>query len=631
VALVLVGAAGGWLFGRGLGERAEPAAVEIPVAPRRGAATVTPESAQGIWMAKVKVAGATDFPALMEEWERLFADADEFEGPPEDALRWILGEWVVKDPDGFFRVASDDSGFSYQDTAGEVLAMLLPEEAAKRLLGSVPLGGLGVCFIDALAEHRPGLYFAHFPDGSIDGNDFVSDKWLKAVSAFARVDPLAAGNVCLRCVQRGGDPQLQCGAMVAVAAAWRGGKPTLAEWVAGIENPQLRNLAAHARLQALAQQDPQAAAKELFAMKLEDYGDGPGAVLAELAKVDLPKALRLLQKAEADSAGSDITEGDPFAEKTPESLAAEAAAKGKALAANPFAHPNPVSIEVLVVSAATKSLPDDPAKFLEELGKLRATMGDSDWQRKIEGQMIAYKASRWSAEECLAVAKLWTSSPGEDGGAIGALAYRAVSDDPGKVAAQIESLPAPARGVFARRALQELPREASPDPKLISLLGAADWTFMGGQLALHADAYAPVIAVLPPETTVGARADFMETWARLDPQAAAQWLGSLLANSALAVSAKDLARGWAAYDNEAAAAWASELPAGPAFEGAASGMVDGLLRFFPADAFAWAMKIKDPAQRVDALSKLRSVPDGRAPDGVAAALAEARRAAGLAP
>jgi len=608
-------------------EEASRVTTKAQVAPRRGAAIVAPESEQGAWMAKVKVATPKDFPQLLEEWERVFGEADPFEGPPENALRWILAEWLVKDREGFFRATAD---FSYKDSAGEVLAMLIPEEAAKRLFATVPVSALAADFASALAEQDPALYLAYYPDGSEDGV-FSPRDWVIAITTLARVDPLAAGNACLLRFVEEAYFTLQREALLAVALAWQGTKPTLVEWIASIKNPELRNLAAHARLQALAQQDPQAAAEKLFATKLENYGTGPGAILAALAKVDLPQALRLLQLSKATPAARSDSVIDPFAEVTAENRAANAAATAAALAANPLITIDPFGMESAITRSAAESLPDDPSKFFAELQKLRATMGDSDWQRKIEAQIIGAKVSSWSAEDCLTVAKLWNSRPEGDGGdsVLKSLA-EAAARNPGEIIEQLETLPEAARRIFAMTVLQAKPASDPPDPALLANLGAAEWNELGGHLANNAAAYAPLIAALPPDVSEGARGKFVEKWADLDPQAAADWLALLPQSSATATSAMGLARGWASYDKDAAMTWAANLH-GPAYDGAASGIVDSLVRLSPAEAFEWAMKINDPVGRAGALGKIRRSSAGTTPEGLEGAEAEARRAANLLP
>lgn len=228
-------------------------------------------------MTRVKQAAPADFPRLLEEWTTLFPEGENYlEGRPENALRWMFAVWLVKDTDGFIK-ATTAPQFHHSHWVAQVVVRLMPEKAAEMLFGTAR-GELDEYFIDSageeLAEHHPALYLKMNPDGSIYLTPGMSnDDWETAIANLAKTDAVAAANACLRSKYGDYFPSQFAAAIRAVAAAWTTGDPPMSNWVNGIADPKLRNIANHARLCALAEKDPRAALAELHSAKLEVEND----------------------------------------------------------------------------------------------------------------------------------------------------------------------------------------------------------------------------------------------------------------------------------------------------------------------------------------------------------------------
>ncbi len=659
LAVVAAAAVGGWFYGRGfVASDVPPAQVRAGSSGPRSEPVFAADSPRGVWMAGVKNAAPTDFPKLLEQWEALFPLGEgDLEGRPEHALRWLLGMWVVKDPEGFLRVVTapsyreDPDGFlrpvttpffEYPTQAAQVLVQFMPAKAAELLFGP-ERAKLDRFFardaVQELAARQPELYLKMDPDGTIDvtpGFGSADGDWFTAVANLAKTDPVAAGNACLRW-KRENDPNSLSRALKAVAAAWKTGEASLAEWVNGIEDPKLRNYAQHARLAALAEQDPRAALAELDAVRLEETDglDAPREILKQLAKADLVVALKLVKEVEGFVAKFDWHD---FAETSAED---EVKMKG-----NPFSRLNPRGysgedevenngVRHAVLYAAVKNLPDDPTRFFGALQQLRADMGDGDsaWQRGVEGALLRLKCDDWSADACLTAAGLWVAeSDGKQADpTLSELAARAARADPEQALAALGQLPEAARPAFAGEIIKRLPAaNAAQRIALFGQLNAAQWdSELGTSLGGSPADYAPVIAALPAATTLGARQAFMEQWGEQDPEAAAQWLASLPNDAAAQPAAAGLATAWADYDKDAVSAWATTLPAGPVRDGAAASLAGSFAVRQPDEAWQWASSIADPPTRAEALTSVGYRWRSKAPEAFRVEMAKARAAVGL--
>lgn len=601
-------------------------------------------SPQGLWMAAVKKAAPADFPRLMTKWETVFPEGDSFaESRRKNAIRWMYGVWLVKDTDGFLKVATH---LDYSNAAAEALVRLKPERAAEWLFSPARVKSdarFAFRAVQELANRKPALYLKLDPHGTEDvtpGLGSSDSDWYTAIASLAKIDPVAAGKACLESNPETNDTHSISRAFLAVAEAWKASKPPFKEWVNRIANPRMRDLASHARICALAEKDPRAALAELYSTKLEVNNgldrDAPREVLMQLAKAHLLEALKLMK--DVERIFSQYKRG-PFAEPSEEEKAERTA--------NPFSQFSPGrynfpmdgevennGVRHAVIAGAVKNLPNEPTQLFATLRKLRTDMGgDSAWQRRVEADLICLKGEHWSADACVEAAKLWAAEPDRerDDLPMSRLAARAAHVDPDRVLAVLGQLPESVRPSFAAEIIKELP-EMDREQRLTLLrqLTAAQWEEeLGKSLGRNPVDYAPVIASLPAALTLGARNSFMKQWGELDPDAAARWLVSLPADAASITSGAGLAAAWAEYDEPAAAAWATTLQPGPVLDGAALSLAEFLTRKHPEEAWHWASKVSDPKTRAEAFTAIVVWWKSKAPEKFRAEYAAARQAAGL--
>jgi len=643
LALLALSAAAGWHFGRSFRGQ-ESGGTTSTAGPRNTSVRSSrvgfqPGSPEALWMGKVKKAVPGDFPVLLEQWETVFhMEENDLEGRPENALRWLLGMWLMKDSEGFLKTAGVPE-FSYSHWAAQVFVRMMPEKATGLLFGPTH-GDLDPVFVDSgtteLAERYPALYLKMNPDGTFESTLNMSDEnWETAVANLAKTDALAAANACMKLKEKEHSSKF-AHAMLAVASVWGPGDPSMAEWVKGIADPTLRDVATHARLCALSEKDPRAALAEFSSLGLAESHDlpldAPSQILARMAKADPAEALRIVKDTEALFLKYKRGAFDP--------LSAEEKAE------NPFSALGPQSNDDLennrvrdaVLESLADDLPDDPASLFQALRKLRAdgAAGDLAWQRGAEADLIRWKCWEWSPDECLTVANLWENESqgherSRDDSLWLILASRATAVNPERILGAFDQLPESARAVFASKIIQTL-AEKTPDRTmpLLSQLGAKQWNRdLGGALGRNPVAYADAIASLPAETTVNARGAFMEEWGQLDPEAAARWLTSLPDDAASKPAAGGLASAWVRYDSYAVSSWAASLPAGPSRDAAAASLSDSLAKNHPDESWEWANSISDPKARQEALITLDYRWQYDAPPEFRAALDQARRAQGM--
>ncbi|MEO5714494.1 MAG: hypothetical protein ABIT37_13490 [Luteolibacter sp.] len=597
-------------------------------------------SPQGSWMVDVKKAAPTDFPRLLEEWKAAFPEGDNYlEGRPENALRWLFGTWLTKDPKGFLKIVTAPQ-FEYSHWAAQVMVRTMPEKAAELIFGPTH-GELDEYFVfdgaGELAKHSPALYLKMNPGDTIDlqpDSHRSNDDWETAIASLAKTDAVAAGNACLRWKVEKNSSAIER-AFLTVASAWKTGDPPMKEWVDGITEPVLRNLANHARLCVLAEKDPRAALAELYSPKFEEGREvnTPREILSQFAKADPVGALKLLK--DVEGIFSKYKSG-PFDEGSAEEVE-KAANPFKDLSPGRYAAGNEVEengVRYAILGEAAGNLPDDPTELFATLKKWSADTesGDSAWQLGVEADLIRRKGQSMSAADCLTMAGLWAEKlkGGTDDTTFKKLAARVAEVNPELALASLDQLPESARPSFAGEIIKQFPdSDPAGNIALFPHLTAVQWDEEFGKiLGANAAAYAEAIASLPASTTLGARESFMEKWGDQDPEAAAQWLESLPDDAVSKPAAAGLFHAWAAYDEEAAVAWVATLPAGPIRDTVAGNLAYSIARRQPDEAWQWVESISDPKVQAKARLDLDFRWEYDAPEKFRAALDEARLAAG---
>lgn len=636
-------AVGGWYFGRGhsVAENTPEKNVRITSSRPREAVFAT-DSPKGRWMQRVKTAAPADFPRLQDESYSLFGDVEDLEGQPINAMRWFQAQWLVRDREGFLKaLATGDIQMIYW--AAPVIVQLDPGLAVDLLdgKGEIKLGsGLTDAFASELAKCQPDLYLKLDPGGTKDftpGRSYGDESWNTALRTLAKADPVAAATAWQqRKLENHSNTLLS--ALLPVFEAWNEGNPPLKEWANQITDPELRDLAHHARIMAMARKDPHAALTELYATPLRQNNDlrenAPNEVLTQLAKQDLPAALRLMKETSAlfalprETSSNGATgapfAGDPFADSPQESPASPPAPEptpsgpppNPFIALAPYEGNTPESnwVRSTILRVAAEHLPDQPDAMFASLRKVRAEMGgDSAWQRQVEAQLISNACTSYSAEACLTVTKLWASelNGAADDTTFQSLAARAAKAAPEMTAAALDNMPEAARAAFAAEIIKNLPAD-EPESRLALLeqLTPAQWDeTLGRSLGEHGADYADAMATLPGATTAGAREGFMKEWAIHDPDAAAQWFAALPQDDNAAPAAQGLFNGWSDFDKSAAIAWAESLPAGPARKAVALDVARTLAAHSPGEAWHWAATITNLEHRARAYNTISSYHD----------------------
>ena len=614
----------------------------------RGARPTFPiGSPRGLWMERVKKAEGSDFPQLVKEWNEAFPEDERYTEyyPPNalNALRWMMGVWLVKDPDGFLKAASSES-FEHSEWAAQAMVELMPETAVEWISGPIH-DGLGKWFVGSLAselaKNHPELYLEMNPEGVIDHTPGrSSDDWQVAISSLAKTDALAAGNACLLW-KVDNNPGAVYRAILAVAKAWKSSDPPISEWAGGIADPQLRNFANHAWLSALAEKDPKAALKKLYEVKLEDDNglreSAPRKILKKLAMEYPVEALKLLKDAEGIFAKHNR---DPFDEPSAEEKSEITATPFSNLSPGRYSGADKVEdngVRFAVLNAVAEDLPDDPAGLIAAIRKLSGEMSASDpsWKLGVEAYLIRLKSRYWSFDECMASAGAWAaeSNAMPDDSTLRELASRAAKEDPQQALAALERFPEQAQWFFAGEIIKQLPSsESAQRINLLSYLPAEQWNReLGEALGRNAEDYAEVIASLPTEVDSDVQKSFTRQWGKQDPEAAAEWLKSLPDDAAAVAATAGLASAWIRYDGDAATTWAASLPAGHARDTAADNICYWLSMKDSQEAWHWADAITDPKTRAGAYQKVAIYWKNKAPEAFRAAHDKARQDVGQPP
>ncbi len=626
MAVMAILATGGWIFGRMVLEPRIPATEGTWVIrknrslSKQAAPVFAAGSPRGLWMDRVKKAKASDFPKLNGEWETVFPYDERYEGgyPPNafHALRWMMGMWLVKDPDGFLNAVSGES-FEHAHWAAQAMVELMPEKSAEMIFGQEgkELHGFFVGSVAAaLAETNPALYLKMNPEGTIDLTPGTTNyDWLTAITSLAKTDALAAGNASLHWKVENA-PRTLCDALLSVAKAWKTSDPPISEWVNGIPDPKVRNFAGHAWLSALAETDPDMALKQLYAANLEDDNDldhhASTEILKHLAMANPVEALKLLKDLESEFSKAKYgNEFDPFRDLT--------AGEEAELAASPFRHLSPGryasgdnlednGVRFAVLNTIAENLPNDPAGLIAALRGLTGRTGVSDvpWGHGVEAYLIRLKCRRWTADDCLAVAETWTSEAktSQVDETLQKLATRAATADPDLVLAGLERFPESARSFMMGEIIKQLPTSDSARRiELLSQLPAEQWDRdLGETLGRHGGEYASIIASQPVETSHEVRKAFAGEWGEQDPEAVVEWLQSLPDDAGAQSVAGGLASAWIRYDGDAATAWAGALSSDPVRDTAAESISHWLSMKDSQQAWHWAETISDAKTRAEA-------------------------------
>lgn len=629
LALMVAAAVGGWFFGLSqfVGEKPPAEEMMSPLS-RRNEAFLAVDSPKGQWTRRVKEATPANFPRLLEEWETLFPETEDgLEGQPEHALVWLLAQWLVNDREGLVKLVSDD-GFDWPHHAAQVVARLNPELAVD-LLGKSAALGANQFFVrelaSELAKNQPAFYLKLDPDGTKDftpGDSMWNNHWESSIRSLSKDDPVAAANAWKKRKLENNDDQV-LNALLPAFEAWKESDPPIKDWVDQIEDQDIRNLAQHARLMALARKDPHAALSALYSTPLQKNNglrnEAPGEVLAQLARQDFPAAMRLLKETSPLFGLPDVVSissedfSDPFAETPPPTSTPSGPPPNPFIALAPYTGNTPEDnwMRSVIVREAAGNLPENPVEMIAALHQLRTQIGgDSPWQRKIEAELIRIACSKHSTDYCLATAGLWAAElgGGRDDKTFQSLSARIVATDPDRAEDALDSLPEVARASFAAEIIKRLPpEETGRRLKLLDRLTPAQWDEkLGASLGKHAADYADAIAALPGATTENAREAFMEKWVQNDPEAAIRWFDTLPMDDAAGPAALGLFKGWVDYDKPAAVTWAEALPAGPARQAVALDVVREITKNSPREAWRWAASITDPKVRAWAYNTISS-------------------------
>ncbi len=623
--ILVASAAGGWYFGRGLAILNQTTA-PLPQESQQNESVLTADSPMGRWTARVKQAAPEDFPHLLEEWATLFPETDaDIQGQPEQALRWLYAHWLIQDQKGFLSHLMEGK-FNWTSSAAEILAQLKPDLSADLLSEGKLDEYLASGLASRLAAQHPLLYLPLNPDGTKNllppSSHMASDDWENAIKNLATSDPLAAANAWKkRKLENNYDQVIE--ALLPAFENWRKEDPPIKDWLNGIEDPEMRNLAQHARLMALARKNPHAALSELYSTHLLvslSRHDAPREILSQLTQQDLPAALRLLKETSPLFAANDESSSgfdpappanalDPFAD-APEPKPSPPAPTGPP--PNPFTtlsqradntpEDNWVRSDILHVAA--EHLPKNPDEMFARLHQLRSEMGgENPWLHKIEAELIRNASYDYDFpfNACLEVAKRWAAElkGGRDDQTFKSLAARAAASAPDKAEAALESLPESARASFAAEIVKQIPPDQTERRlALLKQLTPAQWDKeLGASLGEVASQYADVITALPGAVTSGAREAFMKKWVQTNPETATKWFATLPQDDAAGPAAVGLFIGWVDYDKSAAVDWAKALPNGSARQAIALEVVRALGISHPAEAWRWAASITDPKIR----------------------------------
>jgi hypothetical protein len=557
--------AAGWLAGRAAHEGMQPAGR----APRQaadgraagagagaGAAErpgVPADSPAGKWIARAKgAAGAEEFAALLEEIPALFP-------PPASAKKkaamlWLLGQWISRDAEGAYDYVA---GKSRDSTLQECFGMMLGRVAPAK--------------VEAILQK----------------------------SVLQQTPPFTAEG--LAAIMNSG--------LARDAGAVR-------DWLNGLKDAELRHRAQHAWLAALAKRDAAAAQRESEKMDAGAWlkeGDGRVAVVAALARENLPAAVREMKRL------TDLVK----------------ATKSRAGSSDPFASP-PQEVWWAVQEAVASGLPRDSAKLLPALREIgKDCEMDGEQRESLQRRLADIKIEEWNTETALEAMKLLLPASSAPQDSLSdtlrdELSKKVTRADPELSLQYYASLSEAGRKELGFDFIRGIIDARNPafTLRLAALVHPGGWSMSGantlaGKLGETPEAGKAIIEALPVNgNNASAHADFAGRWARSDPDAAAQWVASRPEDL---YAAQGLAESWAGFDDTGASAWAAGLPEGKLRDGAARGLVNAIASLEPETAWRWAADISSPWQAAQAYRDLAKWWGNKAPPEFVAALNEAMK------
>lgn len=582
------------------------------------------DSPAGQWMARVKEAGAADFPALMAEMEAFLKNSREYFAW-EAARGWLLGRWIEKDAAGAadfvarkIKESPDDESLGSQ--LGLLLGEMDPAKAVEILAGPHK-GQLGKYFEKAVMRAMASAWPAQFLAlGTATGGDTWKNNQSRALSALAAADPQAA---VADWTAAGGK---SISGLAVITAAWAERNPAETRaWVESLETPEARHAGLNSWLGVLAKSDPRTALRELSKLEQQQKQSATDAstgsppvpalrfdyarreVLAALARQSLGPALEAWKAME--------TPGQPQ--------------NGNAEGGK---EENPdKDISQALAAAAKSQFPDEAGALLKALAALTPADADSrgrDRAALLAKELLRAKADAWPTAVRLEAAQLILAdaSAGTYRDIVNGWLTRTLHSDPDRLGPFVAALPENLRSGMAAQLLTNPDRQQTDFVrKVTASVPPEDWQpVFGTRLAMRPAENADFVAALPitPKTSL-ARSQFAGEWGREDPAAAAQWVAALPPDAGSIQAARGLADAWGRYDETAASAWASTLPPGPQRDGAALGLAASVSVSEPESAWQWAASIGDPPLRADAMFNVASAWGNQAPPEFRAAFTEA--------
>lgn len=579
-------------------------------------------------MQRARMAADGDFPALLAEVDTLFpkgSSVRSFEAR-DAAQKWLLGLWISRDVAAAAAHVVSLNDAILGSSFGLVLGSVAPGKVAEILSGP-HAKGLGEFFNSAVMRSLSAADPHEYVRIAAGNGKDTPRYWSRALQTIAGKDPAEAARLWQT---RTGTHRTE--ALDALLGVWvKQDAAAARRWLEQLPDAKERLEATHAWLGALASSDLAAARTQLLEIDLGKWEKGPqgysyppiyyltdarAAVLVEVAKQDLPLALRDLAALKArglpESPGKD-EEGREIPSAAQSLLAA-------------------------MSEAAAPALPSDPAALLAQLARVRDASGMTAQQfKEFELLCLDKKLFGFSAPD--AIDSLRTLAAETDlagrGKVLSSLIANASRTDRDAALGVFDALPAATQREIADQGASDL-MHVSPEAfaRVAAHLSSEKWTAdMAGMMAgAKPEVLANVIAALPvaPQTTE-ARQAFASRWAQDDPEAAAHWANGLPPGAASAQTAQSVADAWARYDETAASAWAATLPPGKARNGAAAGLVAAVAGLEPDSAWKWAQAITDPALSVGAYREVARSWGNEAPPEFRGALTAALDAAAASP
>jgi hypothetical protein len=562
---------------------------------------VNADSPAGKWLAKVRRAGPSDFPALMEELDALDQQLQNSQFR-EKATGLLLSLWITQDADGAAafvaeRIRGKVDLTSLSSQFGTILGEMDPAKVLAVFNGR-HAAELGLFFETAvmrsMATAWPREYLA-FEADSPAGSPEWRDQRSRAFAALAAVDPRAAVEAFTRL---GSQAPAE---MAALTKAWAERNPAEARaWVNSLESPGLRRAGHHAWLAALAKSDPQAALRELSGLDLGEWKPADG---GWTPNPEAPDSRReVLTALAGQNLGSALEAWNLLADS--EVLPKQG---------DGYKLPPDTEISQVIAKAAAARLPDDPASVVKAMEAMSGAGAGGDAAARervtvLTNEILRLKSESWPLATTLEAARMLMLAPGSDSTSTKAVVerwlHRAVAENPELAGNFVKEL-TEARRSGAVAGLLSIPGLDPAFARNLALsVPAEDWSPAFGSIlaAANPSESADLMASLPFNVRTSlAQSLFARDWARRDPFAASQWVAGLPPDSSSRSAAEGLAMAWGGYDETAASQWASSLPPGPVRDGAALGLASSVSELEPDSAWQWAASVSDPFLKAGAM------------------------------